>query len=70
VTVFEPGDVVVSTDTGHMWWVHGHTGMELHLTSVTGVCSSIPDAEQRGGDLVLHCRPSTHQPVRSSSEHR
>lgn len=63
---FKPGDVVVSTDTGHMWWVHGHPGMELHLTSTTGVCESIPGAEQRCGDLVLYCRPSDHRPTTSA----
>ncbi|WP_326828652.1 hypothetical protein OIE13_22155 [Streptosporangium sp. NBC_01810] len=70
MTVFQPGDVVVSPDTGHTWWVHGHIGMELHLTSATGVCASIPDAEQRYGDLVLRYRSAAdHRPVRSNGEH-
>jgi len=62
MTVFQPGDVVWA-DTGHLLWVHGGIGKELHLTSSTGVYTPMSEAKQRYGDLALRYRSADHQPT-------
>lgn len=61
-----PGDIVSSETTGRLWFVHGHPGVELFLTSATGTCVSIADAIRLYGMLAVHCRPTEHRPMSRS----
>ncbi|MEU3163740.1 hypothetical protein [Streptosporangium sp. NPDC006930] len=61
-----PGDIVSSEATGRLWFVHGHPGVELFLTSATGTCVAMTDAIRLYGRLIIHCRPTEHGPMTRS----